>query len=337
MDDCQEYLELISCMVDSELDDEQQARLCTHISQCPSCKKVYDAFAFISQDLSTDFAEPPELLAKGIMFKISCGQKKKTKHSVLWIRYGAVAACFALIVLGAAKVGVLDNLFSSKKSASLETRSAAEPAEYSFDATGEVSADNFQYSEAVGQLLEGIGGSADKKFGEGEASLFAAPLPDNSASLFNMPVDKTLIAVKELFADVTEIRFYEGLYSNKTGIESTNKLLVTITDETELKTLSDALMAKASEPELNMKLPQPAIPNEAPRLSLLLLKMTDETCIVKEKLLSVYTVDGQIMCAVYEFGENHEILPDPMFYKSVTNTDAFDKIIAKIKLAHSIL
>ena len=63
MSGCEKYIELISSMVDGELTHEQEAELRTHLESCDECRKVYDAFKGISNALSEELAEPPEMLA----------------------------------------------------------------------------------------------------------------------------------------------------------------------------------------------------------------------------------------------------------------------------------
>ena len=101
MNDCEKYTELMSLMLDGELSAEQTSELRAHIASCENCRKVFDAFTSVSEALSEDLAEPPEMLAKGVMFKI----RNHKKHRFSYGKFTAIAACLALILLGAAKYG----------------------------------------------------------------------------------------------------------------------------------------------------------------------------------------------------------------------------------------
>ena len=87
MNDCEKYMELMSQMLDGELPAEQAEALRTHIETCPECRQVYGAFQNVSEALSGELTEPPEMLSKGVMFKIR--NQKKTPPFCLWQVYGA--------------------------------------------------------------------------------------------------------------------------------------------------------------------------------------------------------------------------------------------------------
>ena len=81
MDDCEKSLELISCMIDGELSKQEQELLYAHIANCSSCKNAYEAFSFISNELSENLDAPPPLLAGSIMSKINL--EKKTPKTII--------------------------------------------------------------------------------------------------------------------------------------------------------------------------------------------------------------------------------------------------------------
>lgn len=109
MDSCRDNIEAISMLLDGELDEAQASELRTHIDQCQSCKKVYDAFSAISNSLGEDLAEPPEMLSKGIMFKIGIMEKGGAKRRFAFGRFTAIAACLVLILFSAGRFGMLGN------------------------------------------------------------------------------------------------------------------------------------------------------------------------------------------------------------------------------------
>ena len=48
MQDCAYMQELISRMIDGELDADEQAVLAKHLEDCPACRTMYDAFNAVS-------------------------------------------------------------------------------------------------------------------------------------------------------------------------------------------------------------------------------------------------------------------------------------------------
>ena len=341
MDDCEKSLELISCMIDGELSKQEQELLYAHIANCSSCKNAYEAFSFISNELSENLDAPPPLLAGSIMSKINLEKQKKSRRPIVWLRYGAAAACFALILFGAARWGLLTDILGAK-SAAPKAAARAEMAEsnYIFDEAVGAAPENFDYPQPVDELSNDLEAEffteeVPTSNGNGEASLFGAPPQQNSAGagFFFAQTDNSLMAVSELFSNVTEIRFYEGAYTTKEGLESTNKLLVTITDKTELKSLTDALLPKAAEPDSkNSSL----VPAEVPQLTLLLVKTSPTTGEITEKLLAIYKIEGQIFCSVSDVSAEAQSVSLPLNYTSVSGADSFSKLLEKIKLAHSI-
>ena len=112
---CNEYEELISCMIDGELDDDIQAELHAHIETCENCKLIYRAFSGISEHMKEDMAEAPANLASGVMDKIA-----PKKNGVLrlrpWMRVAAAAACTALVIIGAGSLYLFSGGMSTKAS-----------------------------------------------------------------------------------------------------------------------------------------------------------------------------------------------------------------------------
>ena len=104
MSDCARYRELISLLLDGELTAEQESSLRTHIKTCAECKRAYEAFSGLSKAISEDMAEPPEMLAKGVMFKI---RNRKKHRRFAYGKFTALAACLAVILFSAAKFGYL--------------------------------------------------------------------------------------------------------------------------------------------------------------------------------------------------------------------------------------
>ena len=76
MNDCEKYIELMSQMLDGELSEEQTSELRAHIASCEDCRKAFDAFTSVSEALSDELCEPPEMLAKGVMLSPLTRRKK---------------------------------------------------------------------------------------------------------------------------------------------------------------------------------------------------------------------------------------------------------------------
>lgn len=98
-------IELISCLLDGELSEREEAEVREHIAACPECKSVYDAFAALSGSVS-QLEEPPEWLHEDIMSAVSRERRKKPR--VIWLRTLSAAACLALVVLAGVKFGLFN-------------------------------------------------------------------------------------------------------------------------------------------------------------------------------------------------------------------------------------
>ena len=91
MKDCQQWQEMISCMIDGELDETELEELKAHIADCPECMALFEAFSSVSKELST-LEEPPESVAPRVMDAIRV--KKKSP----WVRILPLAACLAVAI-----------------------------------------------------------------------------------------------------------------------------------------------------------------------------------------------------------------------------------------------
>lgn len=107
MQECNKYREMISCMADGELPAHEAEELRAHMDTCPECRLVYEAFTGISGAISEGAVNPPEHFAESVMNKIAIQKSGKTrKLPYALARYGAIAACLAVILLGAYKSGL---------------------------------------------------------------------------------------------------------------------------------------------------------------------------------------------------------------------------------------
>lgn len=114
MKNCEYYRELISCMLDGELDEAQRSELEEHIAGCAECAAVYKAFASVSETLDENMQEPPEDLLDNVMQSI--GEKPAKKKSP-WLKLLPVAACAAIVIFAGVKSGVIGQRNDAPKEA----------------------------------------------------------------------------------------------------------------------------------------------------------------------------------------------------------------------------
>ncbi len=137
MIDCDKCREMISCLLDGELDEDGQALVCEHIGTCHECRRVYEAFCAISDGMREP--EPlPEGLHERIMSGITAKQKKK-KTGIVWIKYFSAAACLALVIIAGAKSGILSTGSDANFLTDAQTVTSGEEAySYGSDESGAV-------------------------------------------------------------------------------------------------------------------------------------------------------------------------------------------------------
>lgn len=104
MIDCEKCREMISCLLDGELSEEESAQVREHIGQCAECRAVFEAFSAVSEQMQS-LEEVPDGLHEKIMDAIP--QPKKKKGGIVWIKYLSAAACLALVIFAGAHSGVL--------------------------------------------------------------------------------------------------------------------------------------------------------------------------------------------------------------------------------------
>ena len=131
---CDQALELISASLDLPLTTEEQQMLDQHLDGCPECRALLADFQKIHQELSDMTVTPPAALCQGVMDRIKAEEAAEKvvpirRKARPWVRWGAAAAVFAVVVLGAGSSGMLDIVFHGS------TGSAAPPAVASQDNT----------------------------------------------------------------------------------------------------------------------------------------------------------------------------------------------------------
>jgi hypothetical protein len=301
MNGCENYIEQISALLDGELSPEQEAVLRTHIEGCADCRRVYDAFQGISGALSEELVKPPETLARGVMYKIE-RQKKGAKRYMIG-RFTAIAACFALILFGAAHFGLLDGAGRSGGAApKMALRSAGEEGTAQEDAV-------------VPEIMEVP--AADSGQGETKQTTGDTPnstteppapavCPEGSVLQFGFagmsladtsPAEPEADREPAFLFEAKELQIYEGRYYALENEKAKNKLLVTLTTEEEreaLYTLVTAMPdnAVAYTPE------DGEILKSDPLFTLFVPANTEKDKAAKDKLIRIWFVNKEVWCVV---------------------------------------
>lgn len=195
--DCDRYTEMMSLMVDGELDESQKTQLLDHLSECADCRRTMSAFAFLSLSMREDEEAPASLKADvmeavrqhakpaaagevvGIEEIKQAAEKRKKektaeekKRGQIWTRVGAMAACLAVVVFAAARSGALSSgAAAAAKSSDAVTQYSLSAADYEAESD---SGDTFYCAEP-----------ADT----GETSAEAAPTAAPESTVQSQPVN----------------------------------------------------------------------------------------------------------------------------------------------------
>ena len=99
---CNEIRELISCMLDHELNAEDSAVVAEHLADCPECMRAFEAFHAISLSLE-ELEDVPAGFTEDVMSRIHASAKPKEKPRRIGIfriaALAATAACLALVMM----------------------------------------------------------------------------------------------------------------------------------------------------------------------------------------------------------------------------------------------
>lgn len=107
MPDCDEALELISAQIDGALTQEEAAVLAAHLEHCPACRALLADLEQIHSDLEAiPPVSPPSGLQEDIMARIRAEQKSRPRVTVRWRSWAAMAAIFAVVLLGASTLRI---------------------------------------------------------------------------------------------------------------------------------------------------------------------------------------------------------------------------------------
>ena len=94
---CEEIRELISCMLDNELNAEDSAIVTEHLASCPECMCVFEAFHAVSVSLE-ELEDLPDDFTETVMQRIrATASPKRRRRGLIWL--AGMAACLAVILL----------------------------------------------------------------------------------------------------------------------------------------------------------------------------------------------------------------------------------------------
>lgn len=96
-----QYQELISRLLDEDttITAEENAALQAHLSECPDCSAMYQAFSAMSGFVGGELEEPPEELRENVMAEIRREEiRRKNRRSIGWTGFVAAAAVLALVI-----------------------------------------------------------------------------------------------------------------------------------------------------------------------------------------------------------------------------------------------
>lgn len=104
MKSCQEVQELISCLIDGELNEAQQRDVERHIATCAECRAMAEAFRAVSQTIADDRETPDARLHETIMADVRREALRRRRAPKRARSLLALAACAALVILAAANL-----------------------------------------------------------------------------------------------------------------------------------------------------------------------------------------------------------------------------------------
>ena len=96
---CEYFRELISCLIDGELSEDEEAALADHLEICPQCAAMHAAFAGLSSVITEDMENAPESLCANVMAEIRRAEilkKNRRKSAIKAVLATAACAVFAI-------------------------------------------------------------------------------------------------------------------------------------------------------------------------------------------------------------------------------------------------
>lgn len=162
---CEEFAALLDLYVDGELSAGEAARVQTHLTACPGCRRyVDDALAIRAAFPEAEETVVPEGFAESVMAAVreSEGKKAAGRHRMYWRNVMLpLAACFALVVL-------LRTIPGAGKDAPADAPAAMDAAVSYSAAEGE--AETYDYGAADAPAAAPYGLAAAPQAADSEAS-----------------------------------------------------------------------------------------------------------------------------------------------------------------------
>lgn len=106
MNECGKYREMISAMLDGELDHAESERLIKHMSSCAECREMYELFSSVTGSPAWDLPETPKDLHAHIMSGVKSAAAAGKKQTRLRRARPLIAAAACLAVVVAVVLGV---------------------------------------------------------------------------------------------------------------------------------------------------------------------------------------------------------------------------------------
>ena len=101
---CEQYAAALSAFVDGELSENKKEEVLSHVEHCQNCREYLSELMIVH----TMFEEMPELdapegFSERMLERVHEEKRERSRHRRTWPR--VLAACFALLVVTAARAG----------------------------------------------------------------------------------------------------------------------------------------------------------------------------------------------------------------------------------------
>ena len=205
MDNCIQMQELISRLLDEDLNRDEREALERHLEDCTECRTMFDAFSAVSGALQEDLAEPPESIRENVMGQLRREQMVRRNRRP-W-RTALTAAAAALLVALGLRAAVLNRnadtvklsaaalpmeasgAVTQEEAVAVETEEAAETEMALFDeAPLEAAADSEQAMPAEEYEAPIFAAAPPMEASNGAAQRAAAPAAAAASSSLNSAV-----------------------------------------------------------------------------------------------------------------------------------------------------
>ena len=101
---CEHYEELISALIDGVLDPADRPALMEHMAECPACQAYFDDQIAMHDAMDRSELQAPEGFSQAVLEQVRRTPQKRAASKAIplyrWRRWGALAACCAVVALG---------------------------------------------------------------------------------------------------------------------------------------------------------------------------------------------------------------------------------------------